>query len=987
LLPGGNRTVSGAIAPGSPLIDLNGARNVRIDGYDQLTLTNSTVSTVFGTSTVRFVNGAQNDTLANCTIRGSAGSGGVVQFSTGSPTAGNSNNIVIGNNIGPAGTNLPTRCVLSIGSAQANINNIISNNNLFDFFSPTASVTGISIQVGNDNWTISSNRIFQTAPRKFTAPALRYAGITIGAIGSFTITYNTIGFGAADGTGTTIITGSSNEFRGLDLPTTSPTAATSIQGNFISGINQTTSRNSNANIQSAFVGMILGTSQGLFDVGNLAGNTIGSLDGTSSIVINETSTTASTAPVIGIYDVSGSDDIIANNNIGSVTINSGGTGTVTGFRGILNTGISGQTITVVSNTIGGTAAGSITDNIVGNYSMSGIQNSSADMFANGNLVQNVSGNSNGAIVAMSGISIGPAGSGSSEISQNTIHSLNNSAGAAAGSIYAMDLTLSANANVIERNFIHSISATSSATGYQLWGIVKRGAGSATVRNNIVRLGIDSAGNPITSGFPIIGIRDMSGPGAAANYYFNSVYIAGTGVASASNTFAFFSDVVTNVRNFKNNIFLNARSNGTGSSANIAIAVGGTAPNPAGLTSNYNDLYATLVGGAVGLFNGVVRNTLSDWQTATGQDANSVSVDSLFVNFTGNAATVDLHIQSGSPVIGAGAPAAGTWQDFDLAIRNPSNPDIGADERNSFVPNVSISKTADAAVVSAGSQIGFTITLTNSTSGAATGLQVSDNLPSGIGVSWTIDPGNTSAGWSVSGTPSNQILVYSPTTLAGNSSTTAHVVSNTTSDSCRTYNNTASFRTHNDGSGFASASTTVLYATVAITKTADAASVSAGSQIGFTVTLTNSTAGTATGLSVTDNLPAGTDITWIIYAGNTDPGWSVNGSPPNQTLDYTPTTLNGNTSTTFMSSAIPPAAAAALMTTPRVSPQATMAPARTQPRRQSSAQARHPPRLQHLRLHPPQRKRQHRHRHPRQLLPRLQRLYQLPVLRLQKRQPM
>ena len=342
LLPSGNRNVSGAIAPGSPLIDLNGARNVRIDGYNQLTLTNSTVSTVFGTSTVRFVNGAQHNMLANSTIRGSAGSGGVVQFSTGSPTAGNSNNIVLGNNIGPANTNLPTRCVLSIGSAQANISNIISNNNLFDFFSPTASVTGISIQTGNDNWTISSNRIFQTAPRTFTAPALRYAGITIGALGSFTITYNTIGFGAADGTGTTIITGSSNEFRGLDLPTTSITAATSIQGNIISGINQTTSRNSNANSQSAFIAMILGTSQGIFDVGNLAGNTIGSLDGTSSIVINETSTTASTAPVIGIWDVSFSDDIIANNNIGSVTINSGGTGTVTGFRGILNTGISGR---------------------------------------------------------------------------------------------------------------------------------------------------------------------------------------------------------------------------------------------------------------------------------------------------------------------------------------------------------------------------------------------------------------------------------------------------------------------------------------------------------------------------------------------------------------------------------------------------------------------------------------------------------------------
>jgi uncharacterized repeat protein (TIGR01451 family) len=124
-----------------------------------------------------------------------------------------------------------------------------------------------------------------------------------------------------------------------------------------------------------------------------------------------------------------------------------------------------------------------------------------------------------------------------------------------------------------------------------------------------------------------------------------------------------------------------------------------------------------------------------------------------------------------------------------------------------------------------------------------------------------------------------------------------VVSNTTGNSCGTYNNSASVRTSNNGTGFADASVTVLCATVSITKTSDAASASAGSQIGFTVTLSNSTAGTATGLTVTDNLPAGTDVNWSIDAGNTDPGWSVNGSPPNQTLDYTPTTLDGNTSTT------------------------------------------------------------------------------------------
>ncbi len=67
----------------------------------------------------------------------------------------------------------------------------------------------------------------------------------------------------------------------------------------------------------------------------------------------------------------------------------------------------------------------------------------------------------------------------------------------------------------------------------------------------------------------------------------------------------------------------------------------------GCTSNYNDLYAPGTGGFVGSFT-TDQLTLANWQAATGQDANSISVDPLFVNPNGNAATVDLHILPGSP---------------------------------------------------------------------------------------------------------------------------------------------------------------------------------------------------------------------------------------------------------------------------------------------------------------------------------------------------
>jgi uncharacterized repeat protein (TIGR01451 family) len=132
-------------------------------------------------------------------------------------------------------------------------------------------------------------------------------------------------------------------------------------------------------------------------------------------------------------------------------------------------------------------------------------------------------------------------------------------------------------------------------------------------------------------------------------------------------------------------------------------------------------------------------------------------------------------------------------------------------------SVAITKTADAASVGAGSQIGFTVTLTNSGAGAATGLAVTDALPAGSGVNWSIDGANTDAGWSVSGSPPNQSLVYSPTVLAGNSSTHVHTISATTGASCGTYDNTASFTTDNGGSGQDSASETVSCGTITVVK--------------------------------------------------------------------------------------------------------------------------------------------------------------------------
>ncbi len=176
-----------------PLIDFNGADNVTIDGVNAngnaLTISNTNAGAVSTTSTIRFIGGATSNTITRASILGSfsgalATNGGNIFFSTDANTTdGNDNNTISNNNIGPAGTNLPTKLIYGNGSATtAAIRNsgiVISNNNLFDYFSATTSVSGMHILSGNDNWNIVNNRIYQTAARTFTGTVLRYAGITI----------------------------------------------------------------------------------------------------------------------------------------------------------------------------------------------------------------------------------------------------------------------------------------------------------------------------------------------------------------------------------------------------------------------------------------------------------------------------------------------------------------------------------------------------------------------------------------------------------------------------------------------------------------------------------------------------------------------------------------------------------------------------------------------------------------------------------------
>jgi uncharacterized repeat protein (TIGR01451 family) len=196
-------------------------------------------------------------------------------------------------------------------------------------------------------------------------------------------------------------------------------------------------------------------------------------------------------------------------------------------------------------------------------------------------------------------------------------------------------------------------------------------------------------------------------------------------------------------------------------------------------------------------------------------------------FDGNILINDVNAGSGRgdlrylvPLTNIPAPPAGTYFVLYSQWGTTSatyNSEGGFEEwKVRKAPNVSIVKDADAASVNAGSNIGFTITVTNSGAADATGVTISDPLPGGSGIDWAESPDNPNC--SISGSPPNETLNCGPVTLAaGGGSLSVHVQSATTAASCGTYNNTATFTSTNAGTGSDDASVTVQCAAIRILK--------------------------------------------------------------------------------------------------------------------------------------------------------------------------
>lgn len=658
------RTITGNL--NTPLISLNGADHVTIDGQiggigatPALTFDNS--NTGSGASTIHFNHDASDNNLKYCDISGKSlsNSSGIIVIDATGGTSGNDNIQIDHCNIN--GNASARNCIYATGSGGL-INNgiIISSNNLFDYRG--ASSAGINMAQYNEDWTINGNSFYQTTSHTGTAGTTY--GIYIGPDGASSNTQihdNYIGGSAASCSGnwTIDVPATTYRFVGMYLNFSSTTGS-KVYNNTISQFIWR-SLSPSYLVPGIWTGIYL--KSGSADFGTDGSNTLGSATGINSIIV-ALNQGGATGAVYGIAtESSGIGTIkVENNFIGSITAtcgvaNSGNsvlpvyiqnsTGTC-----IINNNRIGSIVTPNSINAAATNSGladvdqrvvgiysftsgniTITNNIIANFNnafifphnsygvnkgihviaSTGIVNVSDNRVNHFSTPQPMTGSSMHSSII--GICMEAGSASGVTLSGNNINNLSNTASSSAVNVLGIYyLGPTGISNNVNGNFIHSLSVSSTTTTSEMYGILAA-AGNTTFSNNIINLG-----NSTSNGCILYGIFEDGAAGQNNYIYFNTVYLCGSVTADA-NSYALYSNNANSTRDFRNNIFYNARTRTAGTSKHYAAYFNyGSSAN---LTLDYNNYYAPGTGGVLGSFNGADVTSLP---LIAGQDAHSVAIN-------------------------------------------------------------------------------------------------------------------------------------------------------------------------------------------------------------------------------------------------------------------------------------------------------------------------------------------------------------------------
>jgi uncharacterized repeat protein (TIGR01451 family) len=195
----------------------------------------------------------------------------------------------------------------------------------------------------------------------------------------------------------------------------------------------------------------------------------------------------------------------------------------------------------------------------------------------------------------------------------------------------------------------------------------------------------------------------------------------------------------------------------------------------------------------------------------------------------------------------------------ISTSTPQDPKLsnnaGTATTSVLVSDISVSQTVSPPIIVAGNEVTFTINVLNIGSATATGVTLSDTLPSSL--KWNLATstrgacdifGDCALGDIAVG-ESAGITLRASVSLGVSGQIENTVVASSTSFDRSTGNNQAS----------ATAVVTPAPADLSISKTAPSEPVVAGSEIGYIIKVTNDGPATSTNTSITDNLPEGVSL--------------------------------------------------------------------------------------------------------------------------------
>lgn len=224
---------------------------------------------------------------------------------------------------------------------------------------------------------------------------------------------------------------------------------------------------------------------------------------------------------------------------------------------------------------------------------------------------------------------------------------------------------------IYNNKMTSINSANAAASNGIYGIWINTRGVFNIYNNFIA-GFNPTTTAANPNFILQAIR-VDNLEAKANIIYNSIYIPDFAFTTGTGKLFVAGLYISNgADTVMNNIIHVAKT----VDSTYAIYRAGTAGT---LYSNNNLLYTPSALGMIGYFSNAATKTLSDWQTASAGDANSISYDPLLKSAT------DLHLSGPATApMGKGAPISWITKDIDGDVRdNPS--EIGADEIPGMTP--------------------------------------------------------------------------------------------------------------------------------------------------------------------------------------------------------------------------------------------------------------------------------------------------------------